>query len=157
MSSFYSELKRRNVVKVGIAYAITGWVVVEIAAVLLPIFSAPQWILQVFTLLIILGAPFALIIAWAFELTPDGLMKTADVPAEQSITHTTGRKLDFAIIAVLAVAVVFLVVDKFILLDKSSTLIDVTSTMSPSVAVLPFANRSAKTMSSLSTAFTMIC
>jgi TolB-like protein/Tfp pilus assembly protein PilF len=143
MSSFFSELKRRNVVRVGIAYAITAWIVVEIASVVMPIFNAPPWILQVFTLLIILGAPFALIFAWAFELTPDGLKRTADVPADQSTTPVTGRKLDFVIIGILVVAVVILAVDKIMSVPEEAPPTETVATGRPSIAILPFANRSA--------------
>ncbi len=143
MPSFFAELKRRNVVKVGIAYAITGWVVVEIASVVLPIFKAPEWILQVFTLFIILGFPLALIFSWAFEMTSEGLKRTAEVSTEQSITHVTGRKLDFVIIGVLAAAVVVFALDKFVWVGEKAAATAAVSEERPSVAVLPFANRSA--------------
>jgi len=143
MPSFFAELKRRNVVKVGIAYAITGWVVVEIASVVLPIFKAPDWILQVFTLFIILGFPLALIFSWAFEKTSKGLKRTAEVSTEQSITHVTGRKLDFIIIGVLAAAVVVFALDKFVWVGEKAAATAAVSEERPSVAVLPFANRSA--------------
>ncbi len=71
MSSFFVELKRRNVVRVAVVYSIVGWLLVEVASVVLPIFKAPEWILQVFTFLVILGFPLALIVACAFEITPE--------------------------------------------------------------------------------------
>ena len=70
--SLITELKRRNVFRVGAAYAIVGWLLVEVASVLLPTFEAPNWVMKVFTFLVILGFPLALILAWAFELTPGG-------------------------------------------------------------------------------------
>ena len=66
--SLIGELKRRNVFRVGAAYGIVGWLLVEIASVLLPTFGAPEWVMKVFTLLVILGLPLALVLAWAFEL-----------------------------------------------------------------------------------------
>jgi adenylate cyclase len=70
--SLIAELKRRNVFRVGVAYAIVAWLLVEVASVVLPTFDAPEWVLQVCTFLVIFGFPLALIFAWAFELTPEG-------------------------------------------------------------------------------------
>ena len=67
MASVWTELRRRNVVKVAVAYAIVGWLLVEVASVVLPTFKAPEWTMQVFTFLVIVGFPLALILAWAFE------------------------------------------------------------------------------------------
>ena len=115
MSSIWAELKRRNVVKVAIAYAVVGWLLIEISSTILPIFAAPQWAVQTVTFVIILGFPLALIFAWAFELTPEGLKKEKDVDRSESITQITGRKLDFVIISVLVLAVIYLGFDKFVL------------------------------------------
>ncbi len=115
MASAWGELKRRNVVKVAAAYAIVGWLLVEVAATVLPIFEAPDWILQVFTFFVILGFPLALILSWAFELTADGMERTKSVPISESITKVTGRKLDFVIIGLMAVGIVFLVVENYVL------------------------------------------
>ena len=70
-----AELKRRNVFRVGVAYAIVAWLLVEVASVVLPTFAAPEWVMKVFTFLVMLGFPLALILAWAFELTPEGLKR----------------------------------------------------------------------------------
>ncbi len=104
MSSFYRELKRRNVVKVGVAYAVVGWILIEVASVLMPAFGAPDWVFRIFALLIALGFPVAIIFAWAFELTPEGLRRTEDVPVDQSITAKTGQTLNRSIIGLLVVA-----------------------------------------------------
>ena len=98
MASVWGELKRRNVVKVAVAYAIVGWVLVEITSTVLPTFEAPLWVLQTITFVIILGFPLALILSWAYEITTEGIKLERDVAAGESITHVTGRKLDFAII-----------------------------------------------------------
>ncbi len=105
--SFFDELKRRNVFRVGVAYAIVAWLLLQVADVVLDNIDAPTWVFQSILLLLIIGFPLALLFAWAFELTPEGLKREKDVDRSESITHITGRKLDFAIIAVLAVALIF--------------------------------------------------
>lgn len=98
MRPFLAELRRRNVYKVGVAYAVVAWIALQAASFLLPSFGAPAWVFRVLVLLVVLGFVLALAFAWAFELTPEGLKRTREVPHEHSITHLTGRKLDFAII-----------------------------------------------------------
>ena len=115
MASVWAELRRRNVVKVAVAYAIVGWLLVEVASVVLPTFKAPEWIMQVFTFLVIVGFPIALIFAWAFELTPEGIKREKEVDRSQSITHITGRNIDYIIIAALVLALGFFAFDKFVL------------------------------------------
>ncbi len=107
--SFFNELKRRNVFKVAAAYIIVGWLLMQIADVVLNNIEAPGWVFQVIMLLLGLGFPIAIIFAWAFEMTSEGLKKEKDVDRSQSITHTTGRRLDFAIIGLMAVALVYFV------------------------------------------------
>ena len=79
MSKLFEDLKRRNVFRVGAAYAIVGWLLVEVASVLLPAFHAPEWVFQIFTILVGLGFPIALMLAWAFELTPEGIKRDKDM------------------------------------------------------------------------------
>jgi serine/threonine-protein kinase len=134
MASVWSELKRRNVVKVAMAYAVVGWLLIEIASTVLPTFDAPQWVLQTITFVIVLGFPLALIFAWAFELTPEGIKREKDVDRTESITHQTGQKLNYGIAALLVLAVGFILVDKFVLdgeAPQSNASLD-------SIAVLPF-------------------
>ena len=144
MSSFFSELKRRNVIRVGIAYVIVAWLLAQIADLALDNFGTPDWVIKTVLLLLAIGMPIALLFAWAFEMTPEGLKRTHEVPADQSVTPQTGRKLDRIIIAVLAVAVVLLTVTH----DwgrESESPTDVASSQGgrKSIAVLPFANLSA--------------
>jgi len=113
--SLIAELKRRNIFRVGVAYAIVAWLLVEVASVMLPTFKAPEWVMQVFTFLVILGFPLALILAWAFELTPEGIKLDAAVNPAESIAHVTGRKFDFAIIGLLVLAVAFIFIDNYVL------------------------------------------
>lgn len=141
MATVWAELRRRNVVKVAVAYAVVAWMLVEVASIVLPTFKAPDWIMQVFILLIVLGLPLAMILAWAFELTPEGIKKEKDVDRSQSITQQTGRKLNFAVIAVLALAVVLLLGKIWLGGDNAPQgTVPVTDA---SIAVLPFENRSA--------------
>ena len=103
MASVWGELKRRNVVRVAVAYIIAAWLLLQLADIVLNNIEAPDWVFQAILLLVVLGFPIALIFAWAFELTPEGLKKEKDVDRSESITHITGRKLDFAIIGVLSI------------------------------------------------------
>lgn len=138
--SFIKELKRRNVIKVAIAYAIVAWLLVEISSVVLPALLLPDWLFRAVVVFVLLGFPLALILAWAFELTPEGLKKEKDVDRSESITHVTGRKLDYLIITVLVVAVTFLLADKFFLSDDRETSVGEIVATSQSIAVLPFVN-----------------
>jgi TolB-like protein len=113
--SFWGELKRRNVVKVAIAYAIVAWLLLQVAGLVFPILLVPDWILRAFVVLLILVFPVALLLAWAYEVTPEGIKRTADVPATQSITRVTGHRLNYVVTALLAIAVTFLIVDRFVL------------------------------------------
>lgn len=111
--SLFEELKRRNVFRVAIAYVVATWLVLQITDVLTGILESPPWAGRLVLLLLIAGLPVALIFAWAFELTPEGIRKEADIDRNRSITSQTGRKLDFVIIAVLVVAVGWFAWDKF--------------------------------------------
>ncbi len=102
--SLFEELKRRNVFRVAVAYLITAWVLLQIADLVLQNIHAPDWVIQAFMLALGLGFPVAVIFAWAFEMTPEGIKKEKDVDRTQSITPQTGRKLDYIIIGVLAVS-----------------------------------------------------
>ena len=147
MASIWGELKRRNVFKVAAAYAVVGWVLIEISSTVLPIFEAPDWIVQVSTFFVILGFPVALILSWAYELTPEGLKLEKNVDRAESITQSTSRKLDFVIIGVLAVALAMFAADKFILEPDAVTAGDsapeiIVADDRRSIAVLPFVNMS---------------
>ena len=85
--SIFRELQRRNVFRVAGAYAVIGWLVAEVGALAFGTFEAPAWVMKVFATFILLGFPFALFFAWAFELTPEGLKREKDVDRSQSITH----------------------------------------------------------------------
>ncbi len=108
-----TELKRRNVFRVGVAYAIVAWLLIEVASVLLPTFDAPAWVMKAFSTLVILGFPLTLVIAWAFEMTPEGLKRETAVDSTEPVTRKARSKLDFAIVGLLVLAVVYFAVDKF--------------------------------------------
>ncbi|MBA2269165.1 MAG: hypothetical protein H0W20_01020, partial [Chthoniobacterales bacterium] len=135
---FFAELKRRNVYKVAVAYAVVAWLLIQLASILFPTFEAPAWVMKVFIAIVALGFPLALILAWAFELTPEGLKRTEDVARGESIARTTGRKLDFAIIGVLVLAVALLLFDRF----RPEARQQEGGNAEKSIAVLPFENLS---------------
>ena len=137
MAAIWGELKRRNVVRVAIAYAVVSWLILQLTNVLMPLLGLPEWVDRLVFLLLVVGFPLALIFAWAFELTPEGLKNEKDVDRSESITHVTGRKLDFAIIAVFAVALVF-----FASTHQWDSETGHTETADKSIAVLAFTDLS---------------
>ncbi|GMR14756.1 MAG: hypothetical protein BMS9Abin30_0363 [Gammaproteobacteria bacterium] len=151
--SFFDELKRRNVFRVGIAYAVVAWVLLQAIDFALDIISAPNWVMQVFFIAGAAGLPLVLIFSWIFEMTPEGIKRESEIDRSDSITHGTGRKLDRTIIIFLSLAVVLLLTDKFILNeDKPSSPVnnaELAKTVDTppgsdvqSIAVLPFVNMS---------------
>jgi hypothetical protein len=151
--SFFEELKRRNVIRVGIAYGVSAWFILQLADVVLENIAAPEWLMQAIMLLLLIGLPVVIIFAWAFEMTPEGIKKEKDVDRTQSITPQTGRKLDRAIIGILVVVVGYLLVDKLVLQDggieiKGPSQVESVEMAAPAVetgpsdAVLPFVNMS---------------
>jgi TolB-like protein len=97
---FFSELKRRNVYKVAVAYAVVGWLGIQVASILLPTFHAPEWTLQTIIALVVIGFPFALVIAWAFELTPEGIKRTEEVEPRAGHTSQNRTWIYIAVIGV---------------------------------------------------------
>lgn len=160
MQSFIRELQRRNVVRVGGVYVVVGWVIVQIATTLEESMGLPVWFDGVVVALLLLGLPVALVLAWAFELTPEGVVRTEEVPEGESVTAATGRKLDYVILAGIAVLVAVTVLrgsgDAGAPVEPGSTatpghvkqqMPEPAMSASPapppkSIAVLPFENRS---------------
>ena len=139
--SFVHELKRRNVFRVAIVYAVVSWLLMQIGDVMFPALRLPEWAPTLLVAFLILGFPLVVVFAWAFELTPDGVTRTKEVPEEQSITADTGRKINYAIIGILAVAVVFLLIKDSLLPETSAP--PAAEASDRSIAVLPFKNQSA--------------
>lgn len=155
--SFFAELKRRNVIKVAAAYVIVGWLIMQAGEVLSPALHLPDWINSALAFFLILGFPLALIFAWAFEMTPEGLKKEKDVDRSRSITSATGKKLNHTITIVLVSALGLFAFDKFILdpgrdAENIATAVQVAQDQAAppiestkpdrSIAVLPFVNMS---------------
>ena len=111
--SFLEELKRRNVFRVGIAYAVAAWLLLQVTDIVTPILQLPDSIPRMVLFLLVIGFIPAIILAWAFEMTPEGVKLESEVDRSQSITSKTGRKLDRAIMVILAIAITFLLFDKF--------------------------------------------
>jgi len=151
--SFFQELKRRNVFRVGAAYVLLGWLIIQVTDTVTPALSLPDWTLGLVTWLGIIGFPFALFFAWAFELTPDGIKREAEVDQSDSITATTGQKLDFALVGLLVLTIGFIAWSSFNKTPGGDTvtasqLADSSTANTPdslSIAVLPLINMSALT------------
>lgn len=136
----WQELKRRNVFRVAAAYAVVGWLLIEIADTVFPRLMLPEWSVTLVIALLAIGLPIALVLSWAYELTPEGVKRAEDVEPTQSITPLTGRKLDFVIIGVLVLALGWFAWDKFFAVAPSSE--TASAGGDPSIAVLPFADMS---------------
>ncbi|MEO5623213.1 MAG: hypothetical protein ABIO74_02155, partial [Dokdonella sp.] len=147
--SLFGELKRRNVLRAGAFYAAAAWALAQGIAQLGPVFGAPDWVTRWFVIAAIIGFPFWLAFAWFFEFTPQGLKRESEIAPDDSIAHLTGRKLDFLIIGVLAIAVVLLLTNTVVGrkdAGASATANDVAAAMAKipakSIAVLPLTNES---------------
>src|SRR5438067_1811684 len=134
--SFFSELKRRNVYKVAVAYAIVGWLLVQIATQVFPFFDIPNWAVRLVVLLIVVGFPIALVIAWAFELTPEGIKRAEDVDLAK--THSRGGAWIYVAIIGALVSVGLFFVGRYSGRSSAPTL----EFPAKSIAVLPFDNLS---------------
>jgi TolB-like protein len=158
---FFEELKRRNVFRVGAAYLVLAWLLIQIAVAVFPTFGAPGWVTRSIIIVLVMGFPIALILAWAFELTPEGIKPTAQVDPEDSIRPHTGQRINLLIICALSLAVVFLLVNDYVFddvatveastpaADSTSAVADVTApdttatvAAENTIAVLPFTNLS---------------
>ena len=149
MGTIFSELKRRNVIRVALAYIVTAWLLLQVADVVLNNIEAPDWVFQAILLILAISFPIALILAWAYEMTPEGLKKEKDVDRSKSITPATGRKLDFVIIGMLVLALGYFLWERQSYVapsgdPASAELADARtgSMIRRSIAVLPFINMS---------------
>ena len=143
--NFFAELKRRNVYKVALAYAVVAWLLLQAASILFPTFEAPPWVMKVFVAVVVLGFPLALVFAWAFELTPEGIKRTEDVAPNESIARRTGRKLTGIMAAITFVALGLFLFQTF--RSRPATVAPVSNAATSkanakSIAVLPFVNMS---------------
>ncbi|MBL0028105.1 MAG: hypothetical protein IPO95_03110 [Rhodanobacteraceae bacterium] len=113
--SLFAELKRRNVIRMAGLYLVGAWLIVQVAATLLPVFEAPGWVMKSLVALLAIGFVAALVFAWVFELTPDGLKRDAEVAPEQSIAPQTARRMDRMLLLVMTLALGYFAFDKFVL------------------------------------------
>ena len=116
--SLFAELKRRNVFRVGAAYVVVGWLLIEVADTIFPRLGLPEWTVTFVIALLLLGLPLALFFAWAFELTPEGVKRTEEVAPQESVTPQTGRAIDRLILVGMAVVVGVIVADRFVFKDN---------------------------------------
>ncbi|HEX8898445.1 MAG TPA: hypothetical protein VF751_07090 [Chthoniobacterales bacterium] len=142
--NFFAELKRRNVYKVAVAYAVVAWLLIQVASVVFPAFDAPAAAMKILIVLLVVGFPIALGFAWVFEITPEGIKRESEVEADKSIRRRTGRKIVALTVAVAAVAAALLA---FQLLGKNATkppqrIEAAIAIPEKSIAVLPFENLS---------------
>ncbi|MDP9291250.1 MAG: hypothetical protein M3O82_02665 [Verrucomicrobiota bacterium] len=137
-------MKRRNVYKVAVAYMIVAWLLIQIATQVFPFFEIPNWtVMRLVVLLLILGFPIALVLAWAFELTPEGIKRADEVAPGESITRHTGRKLVGITVALAVMAAGLLVFQ--VLHRKSATVAVAPAAQAPTVTTVssvPPKNRS---------------
>src|SRR5437773_11475017 len=142
IDNFFSELKRRNVLRMAGLYLVGAWLVVQVAGTVLPMFGAPEWLPRTIVVLLAIGFVPAVIFSWVFELTPEGLKRDEDVAPEHSISPRTCRRMDRMIIVVLVLALGYFAFDKFVLARRRAAAPnDLLSAISAkSSAVLPFDN-----------------
>jgi serine/threonine-protein kinase len=112
--SFFNELKRRNVVRMGMLYVVASWMVLQIADVMFEPLGVPAWVLPLFMSLLAVGFPFALVFSWVFELTPEGIKRESEIDRSESIVHTTSHRMNVVIVLLLVVAIGGLVADRLI-------------------------------------------
>ena len=147
VQNFFAELKRRNVYKVAVAYAVVAWLLLQGASIVLPSFEAPAWTMKVLILVLVVGLPIAVVLAWAFEITPEGIVRADEVDSDKSITRKTGRRLTAIIVVIAIFAAGLFVFQKFgrstDAASKMTTLKTVAAPNEKSVAVLPFTDLSA--------------
>src|SRR5438477_4217135 len=143
--NLFTELKRRNVYKVAVAYAVVGWLVVQISSTVLPTFHAPEWVVQTLVVLVALGFPIALVIAWAFELTPEGLKRTEDV---DRATEKRGKSHAWIYVVAVgaAISIALFLLGRYTATNTASAArteaVTGSSIPQKSIAVLPFENLS---------------
>jgi TolB-like protein/Tfp pilus assembly protein PilF len=143
--NFFAELKRRNVYKVAVAYAVVAWLLIQVATQVFPFFEIPNWAVQLVVLVLVIGFPIATVLAWAFEMTPEGIKREAEVDRAKSIPRKAGRKLT-ALVVLLAALAAGLMVFRFLrsqpALEKEKPTSLAAEIDSKSIAVLPFENLS---------------
>src|SRR5437588_10338014 len=141
--SFFSELKRRNVYKVAVAYAVVAWLLIQIATQVFPFFEIPNWAVQMVVVAMVIGFPIALVLSWAFEITPEGIKREENV--NRRLSRQTGRRLT-ALVVLLAAVAAGLMVFRFLHsqqgIEQGKQAAFTSEIDRKSIAVLPFENLS---------------
>src|SRR5438093_8527665 len=140
MKNFFAELKRRNVYKVAVAYAVVSWLLVQIATQVFPFLEIPNWVVRLVIALVVIGFPIALVIAWAFEATPEGIKPTEVADAERE--HSRGKTWIYVVVIGAAISIALFFLGRYTASDESGRR-SATSLPQKSIAVLPFVNMSA--------------
>ena len=140
--NFFAELKRRNVYKVAVAYAVVGWLVIQISSTVLPTFHAPEWVVQTLVVLVAIAFPIALVLAWAFELTPEGLKRTEDVDPAASARQPRKHAWIFVVIVGAALSIGLFFMGRYTARNGTPGPSEATTVTQKSIAVLPFENLS---------------
>src|SRR5450759_3462386 len=143
--NFFGELRRRNVYKVAVAYAVVSWLLIQAASILFPTFEAPSWVMKVFVAAMALGFPTALLFSWAFEITPEGIKLESEINPATSTARTTGRKIIGLTVGVAMIAAALLAYQLLrpkVATSAAKTEAMVISVPEKSIAVLPFDNLS---------------
>src|SRR5947207_4062554 len=144
IDNFFVELKRRNVYKVAVAYAIVGWLLVQIATQVFPFLEIPTWVVRLVIVLVAVGFPIALVIAWAFELTPEGIKRTEDVDPAASTRQPRKHAWIFIVIIGAAFSIGLFLIGRYTARDTAPRQSEAATSAigQKSIAVLPFDNLS---------------
>src|ERR1700681_270501 len=142
--NFFGELKRRNVYKVAVAYGVVSWLLIQAASILFPTFEAPSWVMKIFVAIVALGFPIAMILAWAFEMTPQGIKRTEDIAPAEYIPRWSARKFAALVVTIAILATGLLVFQR--VRSKATSPAQITARAATpsqkSIAVLPLLNES---------------
>ena len=145
MNKLFTELRRRNIFRIAGVYAVVGWIIMQVVSVMTPALNLPDWVDSFFAITLIIGFPITLLLAWAFEMTPEGVKRTEAVAEGESVTPKTGRLLDFAILGGLVIVGALIIGGRF--LPQKSATPEITQQAQtderPSIAVMPFEDFSA--------------
>ena len=144
---FLDELKRRNVIKATMAYLVVAWVLIQVLTNILPVFQAPEWVLKTLMILLAIGLPVWMVFSWVYEVTPEGIKKTADVSSDESVTATTNKRLNILILILLVIAIGLNFIDSGASVsqdenDNSDVVSTSETARENSIAVLPFLDMS---------------
>ena len=142
-TDFFSELKRRRVFRTAIIYVVWAWVLIQVADIVLEAFDAPVWTMQGLLIFAFLGFPVVLVLAWLYDLTPEGIKPAHETDSGAGKSRFSGRKFDFVLIGLLCFALLLMIVDNYVLEREAPTSVVSRSARLKSIAVLPFQNHSA--------------